>query len=103
MRRERGDLAAEWIDCGERQAPDMGEEALLSCRFAIREDAWVDADIGVCSTQVRVQEDPEVLEILLDRLLDRFEEFLPGAADPEASARFIEKLRWFGPEMAEEY
>lgn len=103
MRKERGLFAAEWIDYGQRQAPDMGGEALLSCRFDVREGVWVDAGVGIITTQVRLGEDPDMLDTLLDKLLDRFEDFFPEIADTKALLEFKERLHWFGPEMAEEY
>ena len=102
-RKERGLTAAGWVRAGQRQAPDMGGEELLSCRFFVREGVFVDAGIGLLDTQVRAGEDPEILEVLLDKLLDRFDSFLPDIGSKEAQAAFREKLRWFGPEMAEEY
>lgn len=102
-RKERGNLAAEWVQSGIRQAEDMGGEELLSCRFFLLEESWRDAGVGLLPTEVRLHEDPEVLDVLLDRLLDRFEQVLPRIGQTEALQRFQEQIRWFGPEMAEEY
>ena len=98
LRKERGPLAVEWLDCGERQDVDMGGEALLSCRLFVQGE---DVGFGAVATQVRRSEDPEVLDVLLDRLLDRLEAC--DIRDSNALLRLEEQLRWFGPEMAEEY
>lgn len=101
LRKERNAFAAEWLRSGEHQSSDMGGEELLSCRFfVIEESSWREVDLGDLPTQVRANEDPQVLDVLLDKLLDRVQVFLDGDLSEE---QFRNDILWFGPEMAEEY
>jgi hypothetical protein len=111
MRQERGDLAVEWIKDGAHQEEALGGEELLSCSFFWQSNnGWLPIEDGKVATQVRAGEEEEVLRVLLEKLLDRLEPFVSAAKINEnatvtlpGSEEALEKLRWFGPEMAEEY
>jgi hypothetical protein len=79
---------------------------------ALRDGEWIAVAGGEVRTQVFSVEEQGILEVLLERLLDRLEPAVAEALDdsrlnPQGQLlidqELLERLAWFGPEMAEEY
>lgn len=101
----RNNCKIRWISRGEGEdQPKLRFESYL-----LDGDNWLPIQGGSILTQVRENEEFQILFVLLEKLADRIE---PLCADYRVENNkailnngndVLEKLEWFGPEFAEEY
>lgn len=105
----RGNCRIEWVVVkGEEN--NEGLQLLRFNSYGRVNEKWLPLKKGSVLTQVRSNEDPEIIELLLEKLADRIKPLVEkgevGESEidlKEEGSELFEKMKWFGPEFAEEY